>query len=149
MKNIVYKNKGVIFRVSNYIFLYIWLFKKTIMAIVDKTTKYRLYFTTMIFAFLWVIIGDLVAMHIRVIAGVDLFGCHQPFAKTHKEQKSFNIKNCKSAGNSNFSDIPFNNESKTELKLFCNGIFIDFNTIVSFIIIEYSSQIFLRGPPLV
>ncbi len=70
------------------------------MTIVNKKSRYRLYFTAMIFAFLWVIIGDLVAMHIRVIAGIDLYGCHQPFAKTHKDQKNFKVKNHKSVDNS-------------------------------------------------
>ena len=117
------------------------------MAIRDNLTRYRLYFAIMIFAFLWVIIGDLVAMHIRVIAGVDLFGCHQPFAKTHKEQKSFKVKNYKTAGNSNISGSAFINESRTIVTLFCKGINIELNTILDFKIQEYSPQISLRGPP--
>ncbi len=46
----------------------------------------------MIFAFLWVIIGDLVNMHVRVITGKDLYGHHQPFSKTHKSNgKSYKV----------------------------------------------------------
>ncbi|MBN2669134.1 MAG: hypothetical protein JXR60_07885 [Bacteroidales bacterium] len=56
--------------------------------------KSKLYFATMIFAFLWVIIGDLVAMHIHVIYGKDLYDCHQPYSKSHKtsDHKDFQIK---------------------------------------------------------
>ena len=45
----------------------------------------------MIFAFLWVIIGDLVSMHIRVICDSDIQQ-HQPFSKTQKsDKKSFKV----------------------------------------------------------
>ncbi len=117
------------------------------MAIRDNSSQYRLYFATMIFAFLWVIIGDLVAMHIRVIAGVDLFGCHQPFAKTHKEQKNFKVKNYKTAGNSNISGALFNKEGNAVLKPFFKVVIIKSDITLDFDIQEYSSQITLRGPP--
>ena len=67
----------------------------------SRAQKYRLYFSAMIFAFLWVIIGDLVNMHIHVITGKDLYGHHHPFAKTQKsEKKSFKVKG-KSGNNNN------------------------------------------------
>jgi hypothetical protein len=82
------------------------------MALKNNKSKYRLYFTAMVFAFLWVIIGDLVAMHIRVIAGIDLYGCHQPFAKTHKEQKNFKVKSHKTIDGSKVFDSFVKTESQ-------------------------------------
>ena len=61
----------------------------------ERTTKYRLFLSTMIFAFMWVIIGDLVSMHIQVIYGDDIVE-HQPFTKTEKsDKKSFKVDNKK------------------------------------------------------
>ncbi len=58
----------------------------------NKSTKNKLFLSIMIFAFLWVIIGDLVNMHVRVITGKDLYGHHQPFSKTHKSNgKTFKV----------------------------------------------------------
>ena len=45
----------------------------------------------MIFAFLWVIIGDLVSMHIRAICDNDIQQ-EQPFSKTQKsDKKSYKV----------------------------------------------------------
>ena len=63
----------------------------------ERTTKYRLFLLSMIFAFMWVIIGDLVSMHIQVIYGDDLVE-HQPFTKTDKsDKKSFKVDNKKAS----------------------------------------------------
>ncbi len=45
----------------------------------------------MIFTFLWVIIGDLVSMHIKVIYNVDIRN-EQPFTKTNKIEKAKKVK---------------------------------------------------------
>ena len=63
-----------------------------------RTTKYRLFLASMVFAFMWVIIGDLVSMHIHIIYNKDI-AHHQPFTKTHKsDKKSFKVDSKKDSG---------------------------------------------------
>ena len=63
-----------------------------------KTTKYKLFLASMVFAFMWVIIGDLVSMHIHIIYDKDI-AHHQPFTKTHKSDKhSFKVDSKKDSG---------------------------------------------------
>ena len=67
-----------------------------------QSSKSKLFFTIMIFAFLWVIIGDLVAMHIHVIADIDIYN-HSLFAKSNKtDKKCYKNKSNKSSDNSIF-----------------------------------------------
>jgi len=59
------------------------------------------------FAFLWVIIGDLVAMHINVIYNVDVYNV-QPYAKTKKsDEKCLKLKKGESFDGSFFVDLMF------------------------------------------
>jgi hypothetical protein len=63
----------------------------------NRGPKYRIFFSAMIFAFMWVIIGDLVSMHIKVIYGDDIQK-HQPFSKTDKSgKKDFKVKSTKTS----------------------------------------------------
>ena len=71
----------------------------------NQPRRYKIFLSVMIFAFLWVIIGDLVNMHVRVFTGKDLYGHHQPFAKAHKHDKNvFKVKTQKSSNNVNKID---------------------------------------------
>lgn len=82
----------------------------------NKLPKYKLFFGAMIFAFLWVIIGDLVNMHIRVITGDDLYGHHQPYAKSNKtDKKSFKVKDKKAGNDSKELDINFLSDEVSDL----------------------------------
>jgi len=52
----------------------------------NTNIKHKLYLGLIIFSFVWVIIGDLVSMHMRVISHIDLQQ-HSPFANIHKTVK--------------------------------------------------------------
>ena len=72
-----------------------------------KSRKNNLFFIIMIFAFTWVIIGDLVAMHINVICDIDIYN-KQPFAKTTKtEKKTYKTKNYKTSGDNQALQLVF------------------------------------------
>jgi hypothetical protein len=60
----------------------------------NTNIKHKLYLSLIIFSFIWVIIGDLVSMHMRVISHIDLQQ-HSPFANIHKVEKQGKQKNAK------------------------------------------------------
>ncbi len=112
-------------------------------------SKYNTYIGIMIFAFLWVIIGDLVAMHIRVISDNNLNNSHIPYAKVQKvDKKCFKFnkkqKDTLSDDDSN-SFILVDNYKKTLKNNNISNFRVAENDINNFIL----SNNLLRGPPLV
>jgi len=59
--------------------------------------KHKLITVVLAFAFFWLVIGDLIAVHQKLIYGFDPFGTHQPFSKPAKKetQTHFKIKDKK------------------------------------------------------
>lgn len=111
-----------------------------------KTIKQKLFFSTMVLAFMWVIIGDLVTIHLEVYFGKKINTCwHNPLAKTHKDDNStFKVKNHKSDSQSKHLD--FDNETWV-LSLF-QSVGISINSIAHYFTAHPQPQrIFLRGPP--
>ena len=71
------------------------------------SAKYKVFLSVMIFSFLWVIIGDLVAMHIRVIYDVDIQSQY-PFSKTHKtDGKIYKTQKNKSSDDNHLLHLDF------------------------------------------
>lgn len=79
-------------------------------------SKNRILFSSlMIFAFMWVVIGDLVAMHINVICEIDIYNQHH-FAKTNKsDKKNYKTKNCKTSDENLFLYLFFIEEQTISL----------------------------------
>jgi hypothetical protein len=107
-----------------------------------------MYFAAMIFALMWVVIGDLVEMHIHVIYGQDLYDSHQPYTKSKKaDHQAFKVKTQKSLDFAKtglaFSDF----DSKTDKVYFA---LIDvFNSIIKtpFVSNRHLYTCAFRGPP--
>jgi len=82
------------------------------------SVKYKAFLSVMIFLFLWIIIGDLVAMHIRVIYNVDIQSQY-PFGKTHKaDGKTYKTQKNKSSDDNHLLHLNFfvfNNNTSTNL----------------------------------
>jgi len=74
-------------------------------------------FTAMVVSFLWVIIGDLVSIHLKVYFGDTHSECqHHPFAKTHKsDTKVLKVKDQKSKGDSSANHLVFIESSSINL----------------------------------
>ena len=102
----------------------------------------------MIFSFLWVIIGDLVAMHIRVIYGVDIQG-QSPFSKTNKsDKKVYKVSKSKTSDFSTDLGTALVSESN---KRVC---FIEGENIISFLKTDFISSALRnfhlgRAPPII
>jgi len=112
------------------------------------TPKYKLFLSAMIFAFLWVIIGDLVNMHVRVITGKDLYGHHQPFSKTHKpDKKTFKVKGKKSSDNSNSFDFSFFSEETSSIFNYRKATDFLYWFVPKFIASTNSKSDYGRAPP--
>ena len=80
-----------------------------------KSKKRILLSGIMIFAFMWVIIGDLVAMHVNVICDIDIFNQH-PFAKTNKsDEKNYKTNNSKTSDDNLFLFLFFIKEQPISL----------------------------------
>jgi len=60
-----------------------------------KTEYNKIVFQLMAFAFFWMVIGDLITLHQKLIYGFDPFGMHQPFAKPGHSGKNLSKKNQK------------------------------------------------------
>ena len=54
--------------------------------------KHKLITVVLAFAFFWLVIGDLVAIHQKLIYGFDPFGTHQPFSKPAKNESQTHFK---------------------------------------------------------
>ena len=114
----------------------------------NKLPKYKLFFGAMIFAFLWVIIGDLVNMHIRVITGEDLYGHHQPYAKSNKtDKKAFKVKDKKAGNDSKDLDTNFLLEEVSDLFDFKKATDFLYWFVPKFIASTSQSSPLGRAPP--
>ena len=105
-------------------------------------------FTAMVVSFLWVIIGDLVSIHLKVYFGDTHSECqHHPFAKTHKsDTKVLKVKDHKSKEDSSTNHSSFIASNLININpliatAFCDFQFIDLS--VNRILISVSQ----RGPP--
>ena len=54
--------------------------------------KHKLITVVLAFAFFWLVIGDLIAIHQKLIYGFDPFGIHQPFSKPAKNESQPHFK---------------------------------------------------------
>ncbi len=54
--------------------------------------KQSLITVVLTFAFFWLAIGDLIAVHQKLIYGFDPFGTHQPFSKPAKKESQTHFK---------------------------------------------------------
>ncbi len=112
-----------------------------------KSIKQKLFFSAMIMAFLWVIIGDLVSIHLNVIYGDTKSDWHQPLAKTQKtEKKTYKVGSHNSSDYSKLLHLSFIGENLFVLKVFSNKISHFTFDIQAFRISE-DQTLFLRGPP--
>ncbi len=57
--------------------------------------KYKVITSVLAFAFFWLVIGDLIAIHQKLIYGFDPYGTHQPFSKPAKNESHFKVKDKK------------------------------------------------------
>jgi len=109
--------------------------------------KRRLYIALIIFSFIWVIIGDLVSMHMRVISHIDLQQ-HSPFANIHKtvkkdgKQKTYKYFDEGFNFNTDFIQI-----KKTDLKPFSYSIKITSTIALCPYIEQYKKLLLGRAPP--
>ena len=111
-----------------------------------KTIKQKLFFSAMVLAFMWVIIGDLVTIHLEVYFGKKVKGdWHQPYSKTHKDDTAtYKVKTHKTDGSNKHLD--FDDET------WALSIFHTSNKSSNFIIYHFTAHqqqksLFLRGPP--
>ena len=107
--------------------------------------KYKLYIGLIIFSFIWVIIGDLVSMHVRVICDVEIQK-HSPFTDIHKTVKKLH----KQKGDKNYKYSKHLDFLETEnINLKINTVFldIDVNTLAK-VYDNKEIKLFLgRAPP--
>ncbi|NOX84572.1 MAG: hypothetical protein GXO86_01185 [Chlorobi bacterium] len=107
----------------------------------------RVIYTFMAFAFFWLVMGDLITLHQKLIYGFDPFGQHQPFTKpNHSGNKSGkNEKAVKAKDNSHFCAFTgITNHVKIQ------PVFVDFifgETLIVYNLVSTFSSISLRAPP--
>jgi len=114
-----------------------------------KTIKQKLFFSAMILAFMWVITGDLVSIHLKVIFGDKVKSdWHQPYAKTHKDDSTYKVQKHKTDGSSKIKHFSFITSNIINISLASrNYHYYDANTqILHFQDVGFLS---LRGPPTV
>ena len=105
----------------------------------------KILLSTMIITFMWVIIGDLVNMHMKLIYKKDLNKHNTYYTKSHKSDKKDYlisakvVKDTKDFGNISNSIFNFNISVN-----FTNIYFVE---IVNFKTNNFHSSLFLRGPP--
>lgn len=112
-------------------------------------SKRKILLTSIIFfSFLWVVIGDLVAMHINVIYDVDIYEL-QPFAKTQKsDEKTYKITKGKSDLNG-FSIDFVCEEYNSVSNLYLEYLGICFDHLQELNSSNYTLQLPGRSPPMV
>lgn len=112
-----------------------------------KTIKQKLFFSAMALAFIWVIVGDLVSIHLTVYFGEIINSSwHHPFAKTHKDDNTFKVQKHKTDGSSKVKPLSFNSSNGFYIHHASSDYYyFDANTqILHFQDVGY---LFLRGPP--
>ena len=112
-----------------------------------KTIKQKLFFSAMIIAFMWVITGDLVSIHLKVIFGEKIDSSwHHPFAKTHKDDSTYKVQNHKTDGSSKVKHLSFIGSHTTDIKLAANE-YQYHNSNTQILHLQDVGFLFLRGPP--
>jgi len=105
-------------------------------------------FSAMVISFLWVIIGDLVSIHLKVYFGDTHSECqHHPFAKTNKsDTKYFKVKDHKSKDDSAVDHLSFISSISLKINI---PITVDFynSQIIDLSISEILVSVSQRGPP--
>jgi hypothetical protein len=117
------------------------------MTAVTKSTRQKLYFSAMIFAFTWMIIGDLVSFHLELILGDNQNHWHHPFAKTQKnDSKTYKVKSQKTDDSSKSGHSSFIGEKPYKLIIHLNEVSI-YNVNTRTLLFDKIFTLFLRGPP--
>lgn len=106
----------------------------------------------MAFAVFWMVIGDLITYHQKVIFGVNFFDIHNPFTKpkTNDDGKTISFKQHKTADKSD-SGLPLHPpgilvEKEQEHALASQNIFF-LEFLFSYKILNLSLSALLRAPP--
>lgn len=116
--------------------------------------KYRIAIPFLAFTFFWLVIGDLVNYHQKVIYGFDLFGSQMPFTKPGKTDAGILIlktKNGKDAHGDTFSSTLHNlfaADYSIELVDFAKIVTVTFENL-STTQQSYHKTVSLRGPPVI
>ena len=111
-----------------------------------QTPNRKLFFSIMMAAFMWVVLGDLVSMHIELIFGKNV-NWHHPFAKTQKNDgKTFKVKSEKKAGHSTSHHDALVSKQKTGTGVSGSGLHLFVFELKSKSQ-KYCSDNHLRGPP--
>jgi len=112
-----------------------------------KTIKQKLFFSAMILAFMWVITGDLVSIHLKVIFGEKVdSNWHHPLAKTQKDDSTYKVLKHKADGSSKVKHLSFIGSHTIKISYASQDYhYYDANTqILHFQDVGF---LFLRGPP--
>jgi len=112
-----------------------------------KTIKQKLFFSAMIIAFMWVIAGDLVSIHLNVIFGKNTDSSwHHPYAKTHKDDNTYKVKKLKSNASSKVKHLCFITPQVSSIQLASSNYLylqLDHHTLH----FREGESSLLRGPP--
>ena len=105
-------------------------------------------FSAMLISFLWVIIGDLVSIHLKVYFEDKHSECqHHPFAKTHKsDAKYFKVKDHKSKDNSSINYLSIIVSNSFSLNTLITTDFYN-SQIIDLSIHKILISLPKRGPP--
>jgi len=117
------------------------------MTSVTKTIKQKLFYSAMVFAFMWVITGDLVSIHLKVIFGDKVKSdWHQPYTKTHKDDSTYKVQKSKTDGSSKVKHLSFIGSDVLRFSLTSNDYNYQ-NSNTQILRLQKLGFLFLRGPP--
>jgi len=105
----------------------------------------KILLSTMIIAFMWVIIGDLVNMHMKLIYKKDLYNHNTYYTKSHKSDKKDYLFGSKILKKTNDFSNTANNSFNFNLSVNYTNLFIA--EIVNFNTNKHYYSHSLRGPP--
>ena len=112
-----------------------------------KSIKQKLFFSAMILAFIWVITGDLVSIHLKVIFGEKVKSdWHQPYAKTHKDDNTYKVQKNKTDGSSKVKHLSFIVNDVLIISLRSHDYHYH-NSNTQILHLQELGFLFLRGPP--
>ncbi len=110
-----------------------------------KRVLNKILLSTMIIAFMWVIIGDLVNMHMKLIYKKDLNKHNTYYTKSHKSDKKDYLFASKTLKDTNDFGNTANNSFNFNISVNYTNLF--FAEIVNFNKNKLYSSLLLRGPP--
>ncbi len=108
-----------------------------------KSAYKNIIFYLMITSFLWVIIGDLVNMHVKLIYKKDLYANNIVFVKNVKKDKDYHFFKVKN----NFQKLLFSINKVSLINTLNSSEYIFNETIISFSANRFYSLRKLRAPP--